>query len=130
MTNAPPGTPADTRGLVPTLDGPIANTPDSHQFNSTLTYDAPLDLTRFGFVEEEFFVAGRSAVYADDLAVLHEGLWRRGWDYYLDHWCVPGTGHTEVTSPVMPSNTEVVRAGRKPRQMTPCLLYTSDAADE
>lgn len=35
------------------------------------------------------------------------------------HWCVPGTGHTEVTTPVMPSNAEVVRAGRKPRLMTP-----------
>ena len=139
MTNAPPGTPADTRGLVPTLDGPIANTPDSHQFNSTLTYDAPLDLTRFGFVEEEFFVAGRSAVYADDLAVLHEvpytnrlivrrpaepaaasgvvlveilnpsngydaeGLWRRGWDYYLDQ------GHTYVGISARPVTIDALK---------------------
>jgi len=110
----------DTRTLVPSLTGPIPVTADSHQFNSTLTYDVPLDLGRFGFVEEEFFVSGRSAIYADDLTVLQEvpytnrlivrrpadpatasgavfveilnpsngydaeGMWRRGWDYYLD----------------------------------------------
>lgn len=34
-------------------------------------------------------------------------------------WCVAGPGHTEVTSPVMPGNPAVVRAGRKPRHMTP-----------
>ena len=34
-------------------------------------------------------------------------------------WCVAGPGHTEVTSPVMPGNPGVVRAGRKPRHMTP-----------
>lgn len=110
----------DTRALVPTLTGPIPSTAASHQFNSTATYDEPLDLARFGFVEEEFFVSGRSAVYADDLSVQRvvpytnrlivrrpaegasasgvvfveilnpsngydaEGLWRRGWDYFLD----------------------------------------------
>ena len=35
------------------------------------------------------------------------------------HWCVAGAGHTEVTTPVMPGNPEVVRAGRRPRVMTP-----------
>ena len=35
------------------------------------------------------------------------------------HWCVAGTGHTEVTSRVMPSNAEILRAGRKPRLLTP-----------
>ena len=54
----------DTRTLVPTLDGPIPSGADSHQFNSTLTYDVPLDLARFGFVEQEFFVTGRAALYA------------------------------------------------------------------
>lgn len=110
----------DTRSLVPTLTGPIPVSADSHQFNSTMTYDVPLDLGRYGFVEEEYFVSGRSAVYADDLSVLQEvpytnrlivrrpkdpatasgvvfveilnpsngydaeGMWCRGWDYYLD----------------------------------------------
>lgn len=110
----------DTRALVPALTGPIPVTADSHQFNSTLTYDVPLDLAEFGFVEEEYFVSGVSAVYGDDLSVLREvpytnrlivrrpaeaatasgvvyveilnpsngydaeGMWRRGWDYYLD----------------------------------------------
>lgn len=85
-----------------------------------MTYDVPLDLGRYGSVEEEFCVSGRSAVYADDLSMLQEvpytnrlivrrpkdratasgvvfveilnpsngydaeGMWRRGWDYYLD----------------------------------------------
>jgi hypothetical protein len=40
------------------------------------------------------------------------------------HWHVAGAGHTELTSPVMPSNTEVLRAGRKPRVMTPETLAT------
>lgn len=62
----------DTRALVPMLQGPVPVTADSHQFNSALTYDVPLDLALFGFVEEEYFVSGRSAVYADDLAVLRE----------------------------------------------------------
>ncbi len=109
-----------TREVVPSLHGPIPVTAESHQFNSTLTYDVALDLGRFGFVEEEFFVSATSAVYADDLSVISEvpytnrlivrrpanpatasgvvfveilnpsngydaeGMWRRGWDYYLD----------------------------------------------
>ena len=40
------------------------------------------------------------------------------------HWHVAGAGHTEPTSPVMPSNTEIARAGRKPRIMTPETLAT------
>lgn len=109
---------ATTRELVPLLTGPV--TAHGHQFNSTLTYDEPLDLSGLGFVEEEYFVSGRAAVYADDLSVAQEvpytnrmivrrpaeaatasgvvfveilnpsngydaeGMWRRGWDYYLD----------------------------------------------
>lgn len=129
----------DTRALVPTLDGPLPTTADSRQFNSTLTYDVPLDLAGFGFVEEEFFVSGRSAVYADDLAVLAEvpytnrlivrrpaepaaasgvvfveilnpsngydaeGLWRRGWDYYLDQ------GHTYVGISARPVTIDALK---------------------
>lgn len=46
----------ETRDLIPTLTGPIRSTQQSHQFNSTPTYDVPLDLSKFGFVGEEFFV--------------------------------------------------------------------------
>lgn len=34
------------------------------------------------------------------------------------HWFVPGASHTELTTPVMPGNPGVVRAGRKPRKMS------------
>ena len=115
----------ETQHQVPALTGPIPSTPRSHQFNSTLTYDDPLDLAKAGFIEEEYFVTGRAAVYADDLTVLSEvpytnrlivrrpdsaqpsgvvfveilnpsngydaeGMWRRAWDYYL------ANGHTYV----------------------------------
>ncbi len=62
----------ETQHHVPALTGPIPSTPRSHQFNSTLTYEDPLDLAKAGFVEEEYFVTGRAAVYADDLTVLSE----------------------------------------------------------
>ena len=41
-------------------------------------------------------------------------------------WCVVGAGHTEVTSPVMPGNPGVVRAGRRPRQMTADVLASGN----
>lgn len=34
-------------------------------------------------------------------------------------WCVPGASHTELFTPMMPAADEVLRAGRKPRAMTP-----------
>jgi hypothetical protein len=55
----PGGAMTETRDLIPTLTGPIRSTQQSHQFNSTPTYDVPLDLSKFGFVEEEFFVLGQ-----------------------------------------------------------------------
>ena len=127
-----------TRTLVPTLTGPIPNTPQSHQFNSTLTYDVPLDLSEHGFVEEEYFVSGTAAVYADDLAVQQdvpyvnrlivrrpetgkrsgvvyveilnpsngydaEGMWRRFWDYCL------ANGHTYVGFSAKPITIDALK---------------------
>ena len=121
----------NTLTLVPALTGPLLNTAASHQFNSTLTYDEPLDLSAFGFVEQEFFVTGTAAVYDDGLSVLREvpytnrlivrrpdtaqpsgvvfveilnpsngydaeGMWRRAWDYFLAH------GHTYVAFSAKP----------------------------
>lgn len=123
----------------PTLTGPLPNTDADHQFNSVRDYDVPLDLAARGFVEEEFFVSGTAAVYADDLAVLREvpytnrlivrrpaagepasgrvyveilnpsngydaeGLWRRAWDWLLDH------GHTYVGFSIKPVTIDALK---------------------
>lgn len=97
----------------------IPTTSDSRPFNSAASVSVPLDLSAYGYVEEEFLVSGTSNIYADDLAIEQtlpyvnrvvvrrpadpaqasgvvlteilnasngypaEGLWRRGWDYFL-----------------------------------------------
>lgn len=43
---------------------------------------------------------------------LGDAPWRRS-------WCVAGASHTELFTPVIPGSAEVLRAGRKPRAMTP-----------
>ncbi len=124
---------------APTLHGPLPNTDADHQFNSVRDYDVPLDLAARGFIEEEYFVSGRAAVYADDLTVEQqvpytnrlivrrpaegqpasgrvlveilnpsngydaEGLWRRAWDWILDH------GHTYVGFSIKPVTIDALK---------------------
>lgn len=51
--------------LVPTpsVEGPIAVTAQSHPFLGSAWANVPVDLSRYGYVEEEFFVRGRASVY-------------------------------------------------------------------
>lgn len=51
---------------------PAPTTQESRPFNSAVASMVPLDLAAYGYVEEEFFVSGTAAVYADDLAVTAE----------------------------------------------------------
>jgi hypothetical protein len=48
---------------LPKVTGPIAGTPTSHIFGGAKDTIAPLDLAKFGYVEEEFLLAGTANVY-------------------------------------------------------------------
>jgi hypothetical protein len=48
---------------VPRASGPVAVTADSHPFAGAAFTQAPIDLARLGYVEEEFFVSGTGSVY-------------------------------------------------------------------
>ena len=48
---------------LPTAEGPIPVSVASHSFNSSATQNVPLDLSKFGYVEEEYFVSGKANVY-------------------------------------------------------------------
>jgi hypothetical protein len=45
------------------VQGPIAVTPSSHPFNASDMQNVAVDLSKFGYVEEEYFVSGRANVY-------------------------------------------------------------------
>lgn len=63
-------------GLV--VEGPIPVTDNSHPFCAMMYSREPLDVTAYGYVEEEYFVSGKANVYRmddkDSLDVLKEGL--------------------------------------------------------
>ncbi len=63
---------------VPAVEGPIPVTGDSHPFCAMEYSRVPLDVADYGYVEEEFFLAGRANVYdadENDRAVIaEEGL--------------------------------------------------------
>jgi hypothetical protein len=48
---------------LPRLTGPIAETPTSHAFSASLHQADPLDLSRVGYIEEEYLVSGRARVF-------------------------------------------------------------------
>lgn len=48
---------------LPSLDGPIPNTPVSHTWNGAAWQKVPIDLSRHGYVEEEFYASGGAWVY-------------------------------------------------------------------
>ena len=51
------------RAALPTLSGPIANTPTSHPFGAAAHQNVPLDLDALGYVEEEYFIRGVARVF-------------------------------------------------------------------
>lgn len=59
---------------VPTVIGPIPVTASSHPFLSAASHPVPIDLAKFGYVEEEFFITGRAHVYAYDPAMAPAAL--------------------------------------------------------
>ncbi|MDO5699186.1 MAG: alpha/beta hydrolase domain-containing protein [Dermatophilus congolensis] len=61
----------NSRDALPTVVA-VPVTEGSRPFNSTVASTVPLDLAVYGYVEEEFFVSGVAAVYADDLSVMSE----------------------------------------------------------
>src|SRR3954451_18597636 len=48
---------------VPTVTGPIAQSEGSHAFGGALWQMVPQDLSKDGYVEEEYFVSGLANVY-------------------------------------------------------------------
>ena len=48
---------------VPKMNGPIPVTDKSHIFGEAKTNLTPLDLSKFGYVEEEFLISGSANVY-------------------------------------------------------------------
>ena len=48
---------------LPKISGPIAETPSSHAFLSSEHLNEPLDLIKYGYVEEEYLVSGDARVY-------------------------------------------------------------------
>lgn len=73
---APPqstGPVASSLTAVPTVDGPIAQSADSHLWSSMDHARVPFDVADRGYVEEEYFLSGTANVYddaADGLDVL------------------------------------------------------------
>ena len=48
---------------LPRIEGPIPVTDSSHIWNGAAWQWVPIDLSKYGYVEEEFYVSGRSKVY-------------------------------------------------------------------
>ena len=48
---------------LPEVTGPIADTEQSHAFNAAIRQETPMDLAKYGYVEEEFIVSGYANVY-------------------------------------------------------------------
>jgi hypothetical protein len=53
---------------IPSVTGPIKVTTDSYPFGSAAATAVPQDLSKFGYVEEEFFISGKANVYDFDSA--------------------------------------------------------------
>jgi hypothetical protein len=51
---------------IPSAIGPIKVTKDSYPFGSAATTVVPQDLSKFGYIEEEFLVRGKANVYGFD----------------------------------------------------------------
>jgi hypothetical protein len=47
---------------IPSVAGPLKVTEDSYAFSSAAATIVPQDLSKFGYVEEEFFVSGKANV--------------------------------------------------------------------
>ena len=53
---------------IPSVIGPIQVTDESYPFGSAAATTVPQDLSKFGYIEEEFFVSGKANVYDFDSA--------------------------------------------------------------
>jgi hypothetical protein len=53
----------NTRGMLPTISGPIPQTPTSHAMNAAKYQLGPQDLDKYGYVEEEFLISGKADLY-------------------------------------------------------------------
>ncbi|WP_394251563.1 alpha/beta hydrolase domain-containing protein [Arthrobacter pityocampae] len=64
-TVAPPSDGASSDGTtpIPAVEGPLASTADSYPFGAADHQEVPQDLSRLGYVEEEYLVSGTSNVY-------------------------------------------------------------------
>lgn len=51
---------------MPTVEGPIPITESSYPFNDMLHSRVPLDVMKYGFVEEEYFIGGYANIYDVD----------------------------------------------------------------
>ena len=58
----------DVINKLPAVEGPIAVTENSHPFCAMKYSRESLDLSSFGYLEEEFFLAGTANVYDTDEA--------------------------------------------------------------
>jgi len=58
-----PARAAELDTQLPVLDGPIANTRTSHTWNGALWQKVPIDLSKYDYVEEEYFATGGAHVY-------------------------------------------------------------------
>lgn len=53
---------------IPSVVGPLKVTEDSYPFGAAFTTTVPQDLSKFGYLEEEFLVSGKANVYDFDSA--------------------------------------------------------------
>jgi hypothetical protein len=51
---------------IPSVAGPIPVSADSYPFNAANHSTAPQDLSKYGYIEEEYFLSGRTNVYTLD----------------------------------------------------------------
>ncbi len=48
---------------LPEVTGPLPNTDESYSFNAARRQNCPVDLEKYGYVEEEFIISGYANVY-------------------------------------------------------------------
>ena len=48
---------------LPKVDGPIPNTSTSHAFLSSDHLKQPIDLSKYGYIEEEYLISGDARVF-------------------------------------------------------------------
>lgn len=92
------------------LERPLAQDPEGDPGLHLLPGDEPKLDTPFITVTSE----GGASLFGTEVIAKNPDL-----PANRRHWQVPGTAHTDLTSPVIPAKEEILKSGRLPRNMDP-----------